>query len=727
MKIYYFIIALFVSNMLCAQDPNFHIYICFGQSNMEGQGTIETVDKTVDSRFKVMQAVNCTNPTKTMGTWYTATPPTCRCATGISPVDNFGKTLVANLPSNVTVGVIHVAVAGCKIELYDKVNYASYSAGVEQWMKNIINEYGGNPYGRIVDLAKLAQKDGVIKGILIHQGESNTGDTQWPTKVKGVYDNLIKDLGLQASQVPLLAGEVVGSDQGGQCASMNSIIATLPNIIPNSYVISSYGCTDQSDNLHFTSAGYRLLGQRYAEKMLTLLPANNAPVVSVTLPTNNASFEAPASITITASASDPNNDLTKVEFYNGTTKLGEKTTAPYSYAWTNVAQGTYSITAIASDAAGNKTTSAAVSVSVITPFAINKTANPIVIDGTIDALWTNSSVLPISATKLLSGTVTNAADLSGSCKALWDNSYLYILAEISDEVLNNDSQNIYDDDAVEIYVDIQNDKATTYGTNDVQYTFAWNDGTTVGSLPSGRATTGITYSAVAKTGGYIVEARIPWTTLQGTPAVGQYIGFDFMINDDDNAGTRDGKLSWNAATDDAWQNPSLIGTAILRDIATCTPPAPPTATATICYTQGSTASALSATGTNLLWYTVATGGTASSSAPIPSTTTVGTTNYYVSQTVNGCESSRTIITVTITDTPTQTVQLKAGWNLIGCPISGSTPIETALVSIWQNVEQVKNMDSFYDTNSNPALNSLLTVQWGYAYLVKVIAPCELTW
>jgi len=99
---------------------------------MEGQGTIETIDRTVDSRFKVMQAVNCTNPTKTKGTWYTATPPTCRCGTGISLVDNFGKTLIANLPSNITVGVIHVAVAGCKIELFDKVNYASYASGVEQ-------------------------------------------------------------------------------------------------------------------------------------------------------------------------------------------------------------------------------------------------------------------------------------------------------------------------------------------------------------------------------------------------------------------------------------------------------------------------------------------------------------------------------------------------------------------------------------------------------------------
>jgi len=64
-------------------------------------------------------------------------------------------------------------------------------------MINTINEYGGNPYGRLIEIAKLAQKDGVIKGILLHQGESNAGDNAWPLKVKGIYDNLIKDLNLK--------------------------------------------------------------------------------------------------------------------------------------------------------------------------------------------------------------------------------------------------------------------------------------------------------------------------------------------------------------------------------------------------------------------------------------------------------------------------------------------------------------------------------------------------
>jgi hypothetical protein len=171
----------------------------------------------------------------------------------------------------VKVGVIVVAVGGCKIELFDKDNYVSYVETAPGWMKGMIKEYDGNPYGRLVEMAKLAQKDGVIKGILLHQGESNPNDSLWTRKVKGVYDNLMKDLSLNPKDVPLLAGETVNADQGGICAGMNSIIATLPETLPNSYVISSAGCADGRDNLHFSASGYRELGKRYAEKMLSLM------------------------------------------------------------------------------------------------------------------------------------------------------------------------------------------------------------------------------------------------------------------------------------------------------------------------------------------------------------------------------------------------------------------------------------------------------------------------
>jgi hypothetical protein len=186
-------------------------------------------------------------------------------------VDYFGRTMVANLPPNVRVGVIKCSVPGCKIELFEKDTFQTYAATVQPWMTNYIKSYGGNPYQWLVDQGKLAQKDGVIKGILLHQGESNPGDKQWPSKVKGIYDNLIKDLNLKAEQVPLLAGETVNADQKGVCAGFNKILAELPDTLPNSYVISSAGCTCNPDHLHFNAAGSRELGDRYGEKMLAVL------------------------------------------------------------------------------------------------------------------------------------------------------------------------------------------------------------------------------------------------------------------------------------------------------------------------------------------------------------------------------------------------------------------------------------------------------------------------
>ena len=258
-----------------AQDPNFHLYLSFGQSNMEGSADIRPQDTiNVNSRFKVMATVDCPDLDRKKGNWYTAKPPLCRCNTGITLTDFFGRKMIENQPENIKVGIINVAVAGCKIELFDKDKYETYLKDVPDWLSSRVREYGGNPYARLVEMAKQAQKDGIIKGILLHQGESNTNDTLWPQKVKIVYNNLISDLNLNPKEVPLLAGEVVHEDQNGICASMNKIIATLPKTIPNSYVISSAGCSDGPDNLHFSSEGYKLLGERYADKMLSLLPVD---------------------------------------------------------------------------------------------------------------------------------------------------------------------------------------------------------------------------------------------------------------------------------------------------------------------------------------------------------------------------------------------------------------------------------------------------------------------
>ena len=255
-----------------SQDTNRLVFLCFGQSNMEGFPGIEEQDKgPVDERFQVLAAVDFPKQGRTKGHWYPALPPLCRPMAGLGPADYFGRTLVSNLPPHLKVGVVNVSVGGCKIELFEKDAYQSYVATAPQWMTNTIATYSGNPYQHLVAMAKLAQRDGVIKGILLHQGESNTNDKEWPDKVKGIYHNLLKDLELSAGEVPLIAGELVNADQQGACASMNTIIGGLPGTIPTAHIVSSEGCAGRRDRLHFTAAGYRELGTRYGLKMLSLL------------------------------------------------------------------------------------------------------------------------------------------------------------------------------------------------------------------------------------------------------------------------------------------------------------------------------------------------------------------------------------------------------------------------------------------------------------------------
>ena len=256
-------------------DPNFYIYICFGQSNMEGNAQPESIDKTgIDARFQLLATCNFTNPSRTKGKWYTATPPLVSPNGGLGPSDYFGRTMVECLPENVRVGVIPVAMGGSPIEMFDKDKYQQKMKDnpSEWWVTLAKNHYGGNPYGRIIEMAKEAQKVGVIKGILLHQGCSNNGDSNWPNMVKKIYNDMLSDLGLGTDSVPLFVGETLYQNQGGSCYAHNTQVARMPSVIPNSYVVSSDGCPGNgNDPWHFNAWGYRILGSRYADEALYAL------------------------------------------------------------------------------------------------------------------------------------------------------------------------------------------------------------------------------------------------------------------------------------------------------------------------------------------------------------------------------------------------------------------------------------------------------------------------
>ena len=114
-----------------------------------------------------------------------------------------------------------------------------------------------------------------------------------------------------------------------------------------------------------TAAGGQ--AESFAAKTVTnnlAAPVNSPPLIDISSPTKSTAFIAPANVTIEASASDPDGKVVRVEFYNGTTKIGERTSEPWSFTWKEVNEGSYSITAAATDNLGARTVSSAVRIVV---------------------------------------------------------------------------------------------------------------------------------------------------------------------------------------------------------------------------------------------------------------------------------------------------------------------------------------------------------------------------
>lgn len=269
-----------VCGIKASDTPPMHIYLCVGQSNMEGYGDLEAIDLTdVPARFRMMAAVDFNSPSRKKHNWYEAMPPLVRSDTHLSVVDWFGRTMVDNLSEDISVGVVCVAIGGSKIEYLDKDFDEEMLSEMPDWMRKIAKVYDDHPYTALVQAAKKAQESGEIKGIILHQGESNYTDMQWPLKVKKLYNDLLADLGLEAADVPLLVGEAVTTPAGGRYGVLNGMVSELPSVIPTAYIVSAGGLSHKGDWAHFTSASYRVLGCRYAEIMLGIMGIEN-PVVA---------------------------------------------------------------------------------------------------------------------------------------------------------------------------------------------------------------------------------------------------------------------------------------------------------------------------------------------------------------------------------------------------------------------------------------------------------------
>jgi hypothetical protein len=249
-------------------DPNFFIFLTFGQSNMEGVPQPQAQDREENARVKVLEYDNCANLGRVYNQWYTAAPPLHACNNGVGPGDYFGKTLAAALPANVTIGIVPNAIAGVDIDYFRK--------GVRSARRNEFrippDNQRDSAYDMIIERGLIAQQVGVIKGIIFHQGESDSGSPnrdQWVGKLQGIVADIRADLNI--GNVPFLAGELLYNAEGGCCGdSLNPLVNSLPNLIDNGFVVSANGLGN-IDNFHFDLQGQRTLGARYGQVILEAL------------------------------------------------------------------------------------------------------------------------------------------------------------------------------------------------------------------------------------------------------------------------------------------------------------------------------------------------------------------------------------------------------------------------------------------------------------------------
>lgn len=241
------------NSTLLPVKQKFDIYLLLGQSNMAGRGKIGAEDKTSHPRVLMFTLEN---------RWEPAVEPITHDKPGmlgVGPGLAFGK-IMAEKDPEVTIGLISCAVGGTPLK---------------RW------QHGGDLYSNAVQRARIALHNGILKGILWHQGESDSGTTNNANTYGERLAEMILDLraDLQAPNVPFVVGQIGeflydrGPEHSQYPRVVNDALAKLPEKVPATACASSKGLKDKGDMLHFDAASQRELGKRYAAEMLRLQSA----------------------------------------------------------------------------------------------------------------------------------------------------------------------------------------------------------------------------------------------------------------------------------------------------------------------------------------------------------------------------------------------------------------------------------------------------------------------
>lgn len=183
------------------------------------------------------------------------------------------------------------------------------------------------------------------------------------------------------------------------------------------------------------------------------------------------------------------------------------------------------------------------------------------IDGIQDEVWSITDYTPVLTNH--EETPDNASDFDVKYKSLWDNNYLYILAEVTDE--NKVYAESWHGDNVELFFDQGNERSGVYDENDIQLRFNWNS-TAIGAWPedhfAGNGIDDIVFMQHDHDAGYVFEMRFPWTIFKDISSIepGCKIGFDISAGDNDGSGERESIVTWNSDDLTTWQNSQKFGT-----------------------------------------------------------------------------------------------------------------------------------------------------------------------
>lgn len=175
----------------------------------------------------------------------------------------------------------------------------------------------------------------------------------------------------------------------------------------------------------------------------------------------------------------------------------------------------------------------------------------IAVDGQKETVWDQAKDVQL---QIRTGTTTAAV----TAKLLWDEQYLYVLADVTDAALDKTSSETHEQDSLEVFIDENNHKSDSYEDDDKQYRINYENAQSFSGPNCNEEN--VVSAAVVTDKGYLIEAAFKWTEI--APAVGDTIGVELQINDAE-GGKRIGTVSWYDESGQGWSSPGVFGTATL--------------------------------------------------------------------------------------------------------------------------------------------------------------------